>query len=127
MFLRGVSCGQDPKVSLKDHWFFHIPDVALRINKVLLSRTRDCSAEGNHFHCRRLSCADRKFEGHDYASEGIIVASVEEVLHDLAYLVGYHSNRHDRAAADDGPAPQGQSSESSQGWKAEWNKVRSNS
>lgn len=38
------------------------------------------------------------------------MASVEEVLHDLGSLVGYHSNKHHQAAADDRLRPNGESS-----------------
>lgn len=75
-----------------------------------------------HFHRHRLCCSDRKCEDlPDYASEGIVMASVDEVLHDLAYLVGYHSNRHSQAAAGDRLPPEGESTETSQ---IEWNAAR---
>lgn len=72
------------------------------------------SAEKHHFHHQPLSHADRKFEEFpDYTSGGIVMASVDEALYDLAYIVGYHNNRCNQAVADDRLPPKGESSESS--------------
>lgn len=72
------------------------------------------SAEKHHFHRQPLSHADQKFEEFpDYASGGIVIASVDEALRDLAYMVGYHNNRCNQAVADDRLPPKGDSSESS--------------
>lgn len=60
------------------------------------------------FHHQPLSHADRKFEEFpDFARGGIVVASVDDALHDLAYMAGYRNNRFDRDIADDGLPPKG--------------------
>lgn len=53
--------------------------------------------------------AERHFDKFpDYASGGIIMASVDEVLHDFVKLVGYHNERCNQPVTDDRLAPKGQ-------------------
>lgn len=51
---------------------------------------------------------ERQFEFPAYSSGGIIVANIEETLHDFTRLVGYHDIKDNHPIIDDMLAPKGQ-------------------